>query len=117
MARPWNTVVETREYLADASRVLTLAQRDDVKTVLAIDPSCGAVIAGTGGLRKLRVAASGRGKRGGARAIYYFYNSTRPVFLLAIFAKNEKDDLSSTERKVLSQFVMALHQQPKGTKR
>jgi hypothetical protein len=52
-------------------------------------------------VRKLRVAASGRGKRGGARVIYLFGGDDVPVFLLAVFAKNEKSDLSAAERNSL----------------
>ena len=58
--------------------------------MVADDPQCGVVIPGTGGVRKLRVAASGRGKRGGARVIYLFGGDDVPAFLLAVFAKNEK---------------------------
>jgi hypothetical protein len=63
---------------------------------------------GTGGVRKLRVASSGRGKRGGARVIYLFGGVDVPVFLLAIFAKNEKSDLSQKERNALSKLSAAI---------
>ena len=52
----------------------------------------------TGGARKLRWRTQGRGKRGGVRVIYYFYNESIPLFLLNVFAKNEKANLTKAER-------------------
>jgi hypothetical protein len=92
------TVVETPPYLADAERIFSAEERAAIVDIVSDDPRCGVVISGTGGVRKLRVAASGRGKRGGARVIYLFGGDSLPVFLLAVFAKNEKSDLSRAER-------------------
>jgi hypothetical protein len=92
------TVVETPPYLADAERIFSAEERAAIVDIVSYDPRCGVVISGTGGVRKLRVAASGRGKRGGARVIYLFGGDSLPVFLLAVFAKNEKSDLSRAER-------------------
>ena len=72
---------------------------------LAADPEQGDVIEGTGGLRKVRVASSGRGKRGGSRVIYYHFTSRSHIALLLIYPKNVKDDLSSEERKALKQLI------------
>ncbi len=93
-----HTVVETPPYLADAERIFSAEERAAIVDIVSDDPRCGVVIPGTGGVRKLRVAASGRGKRGGARVIYLFGGDSLPVFLLAVFAKNEKSDLSRAER-------------------
>lgn len=57
------------------------------------DPEAGSVIPGSGGLRKLRWAGSGRGKRGGVRIIYYYWVPEGLLYLLAVYAKNEMDDL------------------------
>jgi hypothetical protein len=92
------TVVETPPYLADAERIFSAEERAAIVDIVSDDPRCGVVISGTGGVRKLRVAASGRGKRRGARVIYLFGGDSLPVFLLAVFAKNEKSDLSRAER-------------------
>ena len=89
-----HTIVETVPYLADAERLFTADERAAIVDTVASDPQCGVVISGTGGVRKVRVAASGRGKSGGARAIYLFGGERIPMFLLAVFAKNEKDNLS-----------------------
>jgi hypothetical protein len=56
-------------------------------------------------LRKVRIGRGGSGKRGGARVIYYFYNADFPVLLLAVYAKNEKADLSAQEKKKVVALV------------
>ncbi len=77
-------------------------------TTLAKDPMRGDVIRGTGGVRKLRIATGGRGKNGGARVIYYFYNRTMPLFLLSVYGKNEQADLSQATRNEMPKVVRAL---------
>lgn len=72
---------------------------------LAERPDLGAVIEGTGGLRKVRVSASGRGKRGGARVIYYHFVSASQVALLLIYPKSDRDDLTADERKALRRII------------
>jgi len=76
--------------------------------IVSANPRCGVVMPGTGGVRKLRVPASGRGKRGGARVIFLFGGDDVPVFLLAGFAKNEKSDLSQAERNGLARTAREL---------
>lgn len=65
------------------------------------DPHCGAVIQGTGGFRKVRVGRDAIGKRGGARVIYIFRDEHFPIFLITAYPKNEKDNLTNTERNAL----------------
>lgn len=62
----------------------------------------------TGGLRKLRWAAKGKGRRGGSRVIYYFHNLDIPIFLMAIFSKNIQTDLSPRQRKALARQLRGL---------
>lgn len=76
--------------------------------LLAADPLCGDLIQGTGGVRKIRFAIQGRGKSGGVRVVYYYYNETRPLFLLTVFSKNEKGNLTMAERNSLAKLVKAL---------
>ena len=64
--------------------------------------ACGAVLKETGGIRKVRFATGERGKSGGVRVVYYFHSEVMPVFLLTLFAKNEKDNLSKSERNSLA---------------
>ena len=96
------TVVETPAFLIDA-RALGLpdAERLAIVMWIAANPSAGDVIEGTGGARKVRFAGKGKGKSGGYRVITFFTGTDIPVFLLNIFAKNEKTDLTPKERRVL----------------
>jgi hypothetical protein len=56
-------------------------------------------------LRKVRIGRDGLGKRGGARVVYYFYNEDFPIFLLALYAKNEKGDLTAAEKREFAMFA------------
>jgi hypothetical protein len=105
-----HAVVETPPYLADAERLFSDTECATIVDTVSVEPQSGVVIPGTGGVRKLRVAASGRGKRGGARIIYLFGGDDVPVFLLAVFAKNEKSDLTRAERNDLGRMTAALLQ-------
>jgi hypothetical protein len=109
--RPLQTVVETAEFLARASKLMSDEQRTRVVEMLARDPECGEIMAGTSGVRKVRVALDGRGKSGGARVIYYFHSERLPVFALTVFAKNEKANLSPAERNAMAAVVRAIKQQ------
>lgn len=72
---------------------------------LAVRPELGDLIEGTGGLRKVRLAVGGRGKRGGARVIYYHFVSASQIALLLIYSKNELAELTSDQRKALRRIV------------
>lgn len=75
---------------------------------LSAHPRAGDVMEGTGGVRKLRWARGGRGKRSGVRIIYYVYSDAMPLYLLTLFAKNERANLSKVERNDLADIVDAL---------
>ncbi len=72
---------------------------------LAVRPEAGDVIEGAGGIRKIRVASQGHGKRGGSRVIYYHFSSSDQIALLLIYPKNEKDDLTPDECKILKRII------------
>jgi mRNA-degrading endonuclease RelE of RelBE toxin-antitoxin system len=91
------TVVETPEFLAATQKLLNCNERDKLIDFLAHNPKAGDLIPGAGGVRKLRWMLQGRGKRGGARVIYYFHSERIPLFALSLYAKNQKADLSSDE--------------------
>ena len=95
------TVVETPTYLAVATKLFGEEERAEIVALIAADPECGDVIRGTGGFRKVRVARKGMGKSGGARVVYIWRNQRFPVFLIAVFAKNQKENLSMAERNAL----------------
>jgi hypothetical protein len=95
------TVVETPTYLAIANKLFSEEERADIVAMLAADPECGDLIRGTGGFRKVRVARKGTGKSGGARVVYIWRNQRFPVFLITVFAKNQKENLLMAERNTL----------------
>ncbi len=95
------TVVETPTYLAIAGKLFSEDERADIVALVAADPECGDLIRGTGGFRKVRVARGGMGKSGGARVVYIWRNEKFPVFLITVFPKNQKQDLSMAERNQL----------------
>jgi len=95
------TVVETPTYLAIANKLFSEEERADIVAMLAADPECGDLIRGTGGFRKVRVARKGMGKSGGARVVYIWRNQRFPVFLITVFAENQKENLSMAERNTL----------------
>jgi hypothetical protein len=97
-----HTVVETRAFAADARRVgLSEDERQGIAALLAREPTAGAVIVGTGGARKMRFPGRGNGKSGGYRVVTYYGGGDVPLFLLGVFAKGERADLSQAERNEL----------------
>lgn len=102
------TLVELPEYIRDVDRLLDEESQDKLKGFLSLNPHAGQVMPGTGGVRKLRWARPGSGKSGGVRVIYYFYNETMPLFLLNMFGKNEKANLSKAECNKLAKLIPIL---------
>jgi len=88
------TVIETPSFLRDSKKHLTDDERKEIITFLACNPTIGELIQGTGGVRKIRWARKRGGKSGGFRLIYFYHSLGVPLFVLNIFAKNERDDLS-----------------------
>ncbi len=102
------TVAETEPFQWKVGRLLTEDEKAELIAYLAMNPNAGVLIQGTGGIRKLRWARSGRGKSGGVRVIYYFHNEELPLYLLVLFGKNEKANISMEEKKLLSKAVKEL---------
>jgi hypothetical protein len=92
------SVVETPEFLAATKAIMDEDERGLLIDHLARNPRAGDLIPGTGGVRKLRWRLEGRGKRGGARVIYFYHNEAMPIFALTAYAKNERADLSQADR-------------------
>jgi hypothetical protein len=107
------TVVETPTYLAVANKLFSEEERAIVALVAA-DPECGDVIRGTGGFRKVRVARKGMGKSGGARVVYIWRNNKFPLFLITVFPKNEKENLSMAERNALKRRADSIFETYRG---
>ncbi len=76
-----------------------------LQTALVLRPEQGALIPGTGGLRKLRWGGKGHGKRGGYRVIYYWERPSDTIYMLYLYPKNEQEDLTAQQTKILRQLV------------
>src|ERR1700730_13227235 len=110
------TVVETPFFLRKAEAgLLTDDEREQLAAFVGANPEAGDVIPESGGVRKLRWAAKGKGKSGGGRLIYYFHNEAFPVFLLTVYAKNQKANLTKAERNDMKTLVpLLVKNYPKG---
>jgi hypothetical protein len=102
------TVAETSEYSKRAAKLLAENERAGLISFLAAHPSAGDLMEGSGGVRKIRWARGARGKSGGVRVIYFYYNEGMPLYLLTIYGKSEKDDLSDGERNELAKLAHLL---------
>ena len=109
---PMQTIIETPAYLSDVKALgLTDVERTAIVDYIAQHPSAGEVMPGTGGARKVRFGGRGKGKSGGYRVITFYSGDDMPVFLLNIFAKGEKVNLTKAEqnelRAILADVVVA----------
>jgi RelE toxin of RelE / RelB toxin-antitoxin system len=111
------TVVETPEFLSVTRKLMTEGERVVLIDYLAHNPTAGAVIRGTGGVRKVRWRLEGRGKRGGARVIYFYHSADVPLFALTAYAKNVRADLSERDRNDFRQLANVLVESYGRTKR
>ena len=103
-----NTVVELPEFIRRAEKLLRDAEQKDLIQYLAANPKAGVLVQGTGGIRKLRWKREGSGKSGGVRVIYYFHSEQYPLFLLTLFGKSEKTNISKAERNMLAKLTEEL---------
>jgi len=93
------TVAETPLFARQAGSIWNEQEREEFVNYIARNPEAGDVIPETGGVRKVRWGRAGAGKRGGARVIYFYYDDTRPLYLLLVYAKARKEDLSADEKR------------------
>jgi hypothetical protein len=100
-------IVETRAFTARIGDLLSDGEYRELQIWLANQPSAGDVMPGTGGLRKVRWVAKGKGKRGGWRVIYFWHRPTSRLLMLFAFSKNERMDLTARQKKELRQIVEA----------
>lgn len=97
--------VESRLFEKLRSDYLSDDEFRELQQMLLTQPKIGTVIQGSGGLRKVRFGTKSKGKRGGARIIYYFLDAKDRFYLLTIYNKNEITDLTSDEKKQLKAFM------------
>ena len=105
------TVIETPSFLRDAKKLLNDDEREALISFLASTPKAGQLIKGTGGIRKIRWAREDSGKSGAHRVIYFFHCMEIPLFILNIFTKNEKANISQAERNELKKLTGILVKQ------
>ncbi len=101
-------VVESDEFLAATRKLMGEPERVALVDYLASNPLSGDLIAGTGGVRKLRWALEGRGKRGGGRVIYFFHSENLPLFIFTMYAKNVQGDLSDAAKNELKRITKSI---------
>jgi len=101
-------IVMTALFERRAKKLLDRQARLDLERELAANPLLGDVVPGLRGLRKMRFARPGRGKRGGIRIVYLYVGQHETVFLLTVYAKNRQDDLTGDDRRTLLAMMQAL---------
>jgi hypothetical protein len=104
-------VVATTGYDRRARKLFTPAERTAAELEIALAPTAWPVIRGTGGARKARAARGGRGKSGGVRIIYYVMTRRRVVYLIDVYAKSEKENLTDAENHEVRKLVATLEAQ------
>ena len=97
--------IETSWFTKRISKLLSDEEYNKLQWRLIEFPDAGDVIKGSGGIRKIRQSAKGKGTRGGARVIYYFAAENQEIFMLDIYAKNEKKDLNIEQIRELKNLV------------
>ena len=111
------TIIEFPSFLSQVGVSIKATERDELIDFLARKPEAGAEITGTGGIRKLRWAGKGKGKRGGLRVIYYFYNESAPVFLLTVYGKGVQEDLTPEQKAKMTSLARMLKTECKAVRK
>lgn len=107
-------LIATRNYERAIRKLISDEARLDMEAAIAANPGAAPAIRGTGGIRKLRWAAPGRGKRGGVRAIYFWHVRPGTVYLLGAYAKSDRDDLRPADRKAWSRLAVEIEREGAG---
>lgn len=100
-------IIETSIFTKKIATLVSDEEYRVLQNVLVEKPWSGGVIQGSGGIRKIRSGASGRGKRSGIRVIYYWATNHDQIFMLHAYAKNEHDDLTKDQLSVLREIVIS----------
>ncbi len=101
-------IAYTSVYAKRAAKILRVEERDAMETHIAANPEIHPVVPSTGGVRKARWGRQGKGKRGGVRVIYFYRSAADVVYLLDIYAKAVKEDLTQSDRQQLKEMVNRL---------
>lgn len=101
-------IVRTRVYKRKSAKLLSAEEIRAAENEIIWAPEKWPVITGTGGIRKARAARGGSGKSGGVRIIYYYWAAKEIVYLMDVYAKNEKENISGKDKKILIYVVAEL---------
>ncbi len=102
------TIIEFSGFLSQVGSSISSDERDEFINFIARNPEVGDIISGTGGVRKVRWGSKNKGKSGGLRVIYYFYDELAPIFLLTVYGKGEQENLTSEQKKQISVLAQIL---------
>jgi hypothetical protein len=108
MAAGLTTVAETPLFIRQAERVWNEAEHEEFVNFIAGNSEAGVLIPDTGGVRKIRWAKEGSGKRGGVRVIYFYHDRKRPLYLLMVYAKARREDLTPDEKRMVRKLAAIL---------
>lgn len=100
--------IETPTFTRMVTELLSDDEYRELQNTLVEDPGRGDIIKGGGGIRKLRHAVQGRGKSGGVRVIYYWVKDNHQIFMLVVYPKAKKDNLTDKETAILREYVKGL---------
>ena len=101
-----HTVIETPVYSAKAATLLTDAERESIAAFVASNPRAGAVLRGSGGIRKIRWSRGSRGKSGGVRVIYFNRLSDGEIWFLTLYAKSERATISAYGLRLIKEALV-----------
>lgn len=104
----WITIAETQPFNRHADKCLTGEEREALTDYLAVHPLAGDPIDGVNGVRMIRWPARSQGPRSGVRIVYFFRDLNMPVYLLAIYEKGERVNLSQAEKIEMRNLVEEL---------
>ena len=99
------TVIETPVFTKKAADLLSEVEREEFAVFISQNPTSGSVVKGSGGVRKIRWARSGSGKSGGVRVIYYNMVDDEEVWLLTLYAKNERSTIPAHELRLIKEAI------------
>lgn len=104
----WITIAELQNFKKAAAGVLDADEIEGLIAFLSNHPDAGDIMPRTGGIRKLRWGAKGKGKSGGARIVYFFHDLNMPLYLIACFSKGDRVDISESERNQMRKLTKEL---------
>jgi len=104
-----HTIVETPEFTRQTKKLrISREELDFIKTIIGLNPSSGIVVRGTGGARKIRIPLRGSGKSGGYRVITFYSSPDIPVFLIDLYSKRERENITQARKNAIRNAVLVI---------